>query len=247
MPNPNPTAAMLIIGNEVLSGRTPDANLNHLARRLSECGITLRETRVVPDDTMAIISAANALRAQYTYVFTTGGIGPTHDDITIPTIAKAFGVAVERNLQVEAKLKEYYPTRWTPATMRMADFPAGARVVWHGEQFAPGCIMENVIIMAGQPRVMQIMLEAALPLLKHGQPLHTRQVDAWTLESTIAEKLEAIQNRYPEVDIGSYPYRLEGRPGTALVCRGLKLEDVEAAFAAVNDLLDDVGAEKRAA
>lgn len=241
----NPTAAVLIIGNEVLSGRTPDANINHIARRLGECGITLSECRVVKDVAEPIIQAINTLRTQYTYVFTTGGIGPTHDDITIPTIAKAFGVAVERNLQVEGKLREYYASRLAPAALRMADYPAGARVVWHGEQFAPGCIMENVIIMAGQPRIMQIMLEAALPMLTHGQPVHTRQVDVWVSESQIAEQLEAIQNRFPQVDIGSYPYRIENRPGTALVARGLNVEEVNQAFAAIEAMLAESGAEAR--
>lgn len=244
---PNPTAAVLIIGNEVLSGRTADANLNYLARRLGECGIDLVECRVVKDVPEAIIAATNSLRSQFTYVFTTGGIGPTHDDITIPTISKAFGVAVERNLQVETKLREYYASRLAPAALRMADYPAGARVVWHGEQFAPGCIMENVIILAGQPRVMQIMLEAALPMLTQGQPMHTRQVDVWVYESVIAEALESIQNRFPDTDIGSYPYRIEGRPGTALVARGLNPETVNAAFQAIESLLENVGAETRAA
>jgi molybdenum cofactor synthesis domain-containing protein len=243
----NPTAAILIIGNEVLSGRTADANINHIARRLGESGIDLIEARVVKDVEASIITALNALRSQYTYVFTTGGIGPTHDDITIPTLAKAFGVAVERSLQVEAKLREYYANRLMPATLRMADFPAGARIVWHGENFPPSCIMENVIVLAGQPRNMQVMLEAALPLLNHGQPLHTRQVDAWVYESAIAEKFEAIQNRFPKVDLGSYPYRIEGRAGTALVARGLNVEEVDAAFKAINELLDELGAERRAA
>ena len=243
----NPTAAVLVIGNEVLSGRTADANINILARRLGEVGITLAECRVVKDIAEHIITALNALRTQYTYVFTTGGIGPTHDDITMASVAKAFGVAIERNLQVEGKLREYAGSRLTNATLRMADYPAGARVVWHGEGYAPGCIMENVVIMAGQPRIMQVMLGAALPLLKQGQPVHARQVDAWIYESAIAEGLEAVQSRFPNLDIGSYPYRIEGRAGTALVARGTHLADVEEAFAAINKLLDDLGAERRAA
>lgn len=243
----NPTAAVLIIGNEILSGRTVDSNINHIARRLNDIGITLKETRIVRDEVEAIVSAVNTLRGQFTYVFTTGGIGPTHDDITIPTIAKAFGVAVERNLQVETKLRENYGSSLAVAALRMADYPAGARIVWHGEQFAPGCMMENVVIMAGQPRIMQIMLEAALPLLVKGDPVHTRQVDAWVYESVIAEGLESIQNRFPDIDIGSYPYRIEGRPGTALVARGLNQKDVESAHAAIMEMLQDLGAELRAA
>ncbi len=243
----NPTAAILIIGNEILSGRTADSNLNHIARRLADIGITLAECRVVRDREEEIIDAVNTLRAKYTYLFTTGGIGPTHDDITIPSLSKAFGVAVERNIQVEAKLREYYAARTNAANLRMADYPAGARVVWHGEQFAPGCIMENVIVLAGLPRVMHIMLEAALPMLQHGQPTHTRQVDVWAMESQIAESLEAIQNRYPNLDIGSYPYRIEGRAGTALVARGTNAAEVEAAFEAISSMLAEHGAEIRAA
>lgn len=243
----NPTAAVLIIGNEVLSGRTADANLNVLARRLADVGINLVESRTIRDDRKAIIEAVNALRKSCTYVFTTGGIGPTHDDITIPTIAEAFGVKVERNAQVEEKLKTNYATTYTNATLRMADYPAGARIIWHGEQYAPGCMMGNVIIMAGQPRVMQVMLEAALPHLNQGTPLHTRQMDVWVNESAIAEKLEAIQARFSEVDIGSYPYRIEGKPGTALVARGENLQQVEKAFKAIQQLIEDQGIPLRAA
>ncbi|MBI1308942.1 MAG: competence/damage-inducible protein A [Proteobacteria bacterium] len=243
----NPSAAVLIIGNEVLSGRTADANLNHIARRLNDVGITLKEARVVKDVPESIVEAVNTLRKAYTYVFTTGGIGPTHDDITIPTIAKAFGVAVERNLQVEEKLKTNTGGNYTAATLRMADYPAGSRVIWHGEGFAPGCIMENVIIMAGQPHVMQVMLEAALPLLSQGTPMHTLQVDVWARESIIAEGLEAIQSRFADVEIGSYPYRHNGKAGTALVCRGESLPVVEKAFKEIKKLLEDLGAQTRAA
>lgn len=243
----NPTAAVLVIGNEVLSGRVADANLNYIARRLNEVGIDLAEARVVRDDKAQITAALNALRGAYSYVFTTGGIGPTHDDITIATVASAFGVAVQRNLEVEEKLKAYYAGRVTAAALRMADYPAGAKIIWHGEQFAPGCMMENVLVLAGQPRAMQVMLEAALPLLNKGTPLHTRQVDVWVRESQIAEGLAAIQGRFEGVDIGSYPYRIEGRAGTALVCRGEDAKAVEAAFGAIQELLGEVGAEVRAA
>jgi len=243
---PNPTVALLIIGNEVLSGRTADANLNHLARRCTDVGLDLTECRVVRDDEAAIVAAVNELRARYTYLFTTGGIGPTHDDITIASIARAFGVAVVRNEDVADRLKAHYGSRITPAALRMADYPIGARVVWHADNFAPGCMLENVIVLAGQPRAMQVMLEAALPQLNAGTPLHMRQVDAWVMESQIAEALTAVQDRFPEVDIGSYPYRLEGRPGTALVARGPEAPKVEAAFAALQALLASVNAPLRA-
>lgn len=242
---PNPTAAILVIGNEVLSGRVTDVNVNTIARRMADVGINLGEVRMVRDDEAAIIEAVNTLRKRYTTVFTTGGIGPTHDDITIAAIAKAFGVAVVRNIEVEQKLREHYGSRVTPAALRMADYPAGARIVHHGQDFAPSCMMENVAILAGQPRIMGLMLEATLPLLQTGTPLFTRQLDVWGLESQLAAALENIQNRFPTIDIGSYPYRVEGRPGTALVCRGEDAKMVEDSFTAVQALVQDEGLELR--
>lgn len=242
-----PTAALVLIGSELLSGRTADANLNHLARKLSEAGIPLRDVRVVADDEAAIAEAIDALRGKHTYLFTTGGIGPTHDDVTMAAIAKAFGVGLERNARVEAHLKQHYGNRATAATFRMADYPEGAEQVWHAEGYAPVCRMENVFVLAGQPRVMQGMLESILPLLSPGPPIHTRSVDAWTSESLIADGLADIQNRHPAVEVGSYPYRIEGRAGTALVARGTDVVAVEAAHAAILRLVDEVGAEVRAA
>jgi molybdopterin-biosynthesis enzyme MoeA-like protein len=244
---PNPTAALVIIGSEILSGRTADANLNHIARKLSEAGIPLKDVRVVADDEAAIVEAVNLLRAKHTYLFTTGGIGPTHDDITMAAIAKAFAVPLERNARVEAHLKQHYGNRATAATFRMADYPFGSEQVWHTDGFAPGCRIENVFVLAGQPRVMQTMLDAALPLLQPGAPIHTRSVDVWTSESLIAEGLAGIQSRYPEVEVGSYPYRIEGRAGTALVARGTDAAAVEKAHEAILRLVDEVGAELRAA
>ncbi|MCA3243786.1 MAG: competence/damage-inducible protein A [Alphaproteobacteria bacterium] len=241
----NPTAAVLVIGNEVLSGRIADVNVNYICRRGADVGLDVAEVRMVCDHEAAIVAAANALRQAYTYVFTTGGIGPTHDDITIASIAKAFGVAVQRNLQIEQQLRDHYGSRVTPAALRMADYPAGARIVPHGESFAPSCLMENVAILAGQPRIMQLMFEATLPLLQTGTPLHTRQLDVWGMESQIAERLGALQSRFPTVDIGSYPYRVDGRPGTALVCRGAEAGEVEASFAAVQALVAEAGLDVR--
>lgn len=243
----NPTAALLVIGNEILSGRTQDSNVAHIARRLADTGIRLREVRVVPDGEETIGTAINALRGQYTYVLTTGGIGPTHDDITIAAIAKAFGVPVERNPVVEQKLHSMLGDRVTAATLRMADYPTGARIVWHTENFAPGCMVENVTILAGSPRHMQTMLEAALPLLRQGDPIYTQSVDAWVLESQIAAEFEAIQNRYPSLELGSYPYKIDGRAGTALVVRGTDARLVQTCLADCEAMLHKIGAEKRAA
>jgi molybdenum cofactor synthesis domain-containing protein len=241
----NPTVAILVIGNEVLSGRIADVNVNYICRRCADVGLDVCEVRMVRDDEAAIGQGLSTLRNTYSYVFTTGGIGPTHDDITIASIAKAFGVAVVRNVEVEQRLREHYGSRLTPAALRMADYPAGARIVPHGESFAPSCLMENIAILAGQPRIMQLMFEATLPLLQTGTPLHTRQVDVWGMESQIAEKLGAIQGRFAHIDIGSYPYRVEGRAGTALVCRGEDAQAVEESFQAVQALVAEAGLEVR--
>jgi molybdenum cofactor synthesis domain-containing protein len=244
---PNPTAAIVVIGNEILSGRTADGNVAHMARRLADIGVVVREVRMVPDVAEKIIEAVNALRPQFSYVLTTGGIGPTHDDITIASLAKAFGVGVERHPVVEAKLKTYYAGRETAATLRMADFPAGARIVWHPEGWAPGCMLENVVVLAGSPKYMHVMLEAALPLLRQGDPIFTKSIDGWITESQIAAELGAIQERFAQLDIGSYPYRIEGRAGTALVVRGTDAAAVDSAHAACQALLAKYGAELRAA
>ncbi len=244
-PAPNPTAAILVIGNEVLSGRTADVNINFIARRLTDVGINLTEVRIVRDDEAAIVSAVNALRKACTYVFSTGGIGPTHDDITMASVAKAFGVAVVRNPRVEQQLRDYYGARLATPALRMADYPAGARLVPHGGTFAPSCMMENVAILAGSPRHMQTMFEATLPLLAHGQPLYTKQVDVWGMESQLADGLAAIQSRFPQLDIGSYPYRHDDRYGTALICRGTDPRAVDAAHADVLALADKMGCEVR--
>ncbi len=242
-----PTASILIIGNEILSGRTQDANVPYIARRLGEMGIAVREVRVVPDVEGVIVAAVNELRGLYSYVFTTGGIGPTHDDITIPCIAKAFGVAVERSLKVEEHLRQNYGNRATSATYRMADYPAGARIIWHTETWAPGCVMDNVFILAGVPKNMQMMFESAAPLLTQGAPIHSRSVDLWAYESAIADPLEGVQKRFPAVDIGSYPYRIDGKVGTSLVVRGADAAMVEGAYKALLDMVADMGLEQRAA
>lgn len=246
-----PTAAILLIGNELLSGRTADANMNYIARRLTDVGVKLCEVRVVADDEAAIGEAVNALRDKHTYVFTTGGIGPTHDDITLASIAKAFGVGMSRNARVEDYLRKELGNKAVPATFRMADYPEGAEQVWHPKgtdaAWAPCCRMANVFVLAGVPRVMQAMLEAVLPLLTQGPPIHARSVDVWTRESLIAEGLGDIQARFPAVDVGSYPYRIENRPGTTLVARGTDAAAVAGAHAAILAMLDSMGAELRAA
>ena len=227
----NPTAAVLIIGNEILSGRTKDANLPHIAEKLGGIGIRLREARVVPDVEEEIIAALDALRARYSYVFTTGGIGPTHDDITSACVAKAFGVALERNPEAVARLERHYgdPSKLNEARLRMANIPAGATLVDNPISAAPGFQIGNVFVMAGVPNIMQAMLDGVLPRLQGGPALHARTVACELAEGRIAEDLGALQDRYPDLEIGSYPYFRNGFFGVSLVLRGTDEPRLEAA------------------
>ena len=214
------TAALVIIGNEILSGRTRDANLPHLARELNERGIRLVEARVVSDDEGAIIEAVKALRARCTYVFTTGGIGPTHDDITAEAIAKGFGVPLVRDAEAVRRLESHYePGQLNAARLRMADVPEGAALVDNPVSQAPGFRMENVYVLAGVPTIMRAMLDGVLLELVGGRPLLSRTVTCWLGEGTLAEGLGRIQERHPDVSIGSYPHFRAGRFGVSLVLR----------------------------
>lgn len=245
------TAGIVVIGNEVLSGRTADVNVAYLCRRLNDVGIGVMEVRMVRDDPDAIGDAVKTLAATCTYVFTTGGIGPTHDDITLSSIARAYGVRMKRDALVEERLRQYYGNRLVPAALRMADFPEGARVVFHDQGWAPGCMVENVCILAGSPTHMQVMFEAVLPLLQQGEPIHSKTVDAWIAENQIADALAQIQERFGEVEIGSYPYRSEVdgelRLGTAVVVRGTDGKQVEEAAGAVEAMMVEVGGILRSA
>ena len=233
------TAALLVIGDEVLSGRTKDQNIGHVAARLTEVGIDLKEVRIVPDEEDAIVAAVNALRVRYTYVFTTGGIGPTHDDITADSVAKAFGVSIDVDERARAMLLERIPeVELNEARLRMARIPAGASLVANELSKAPGFRIENVIVMAGVPRIMQVMLEAALPELRKGRPMLSKTVLAMALEGDIAEPLAAIARRFPEAVIGSYPFRDEnGKSNTNLVVRARDPMVLEAAHGAVVEMV----------
>ncbi|MGQ3675583.1 competence/damage-inducible protein A [Xanthobacter sp. TB0139] len=215
------TAALVIIGDEVLSGRTKDKNIGHIAERLTEVGIDLREVRIVPDVEEDIVAAVNALRARFTYVFTTGGIGPTHDDITADSIARAFGVPIDVDPRARKLLLEYIPEdRLNEARLRMARIPQGAELVANAVSKAPGFRIGNVIVMAGVPRIMQSMLEVVLPDLEKGRPMLSHTVKANTGEGDIAAGLSELAGRYPKVLIGSYPFRDEdGGFKTHLVAR----------------------------
>lgn len=231
---PQKTAAILAIGDELLSGRTRDANLHHLAGWLTERGVALKEARFVGDEEPAIVDAANALRARYDYVFTSGGIGPTHDDITADAIAAAFGVPCVEHPQGVAVIEAWYRARGvevTPARRRMARMPQGAELILNPISGAPGIRIGNVFVMAGVPSIFQGMLAALDNVIERGAPIHARAVTAWKLpESMLAEPLREIQAGFRSVAIGSYPIDGDLRGVTIIV----RSEDAGAADAAIN-------------
>ncbi len=239
------SAAILVIGDEILSGRTADMNINHIARVLTEIGIDLCEARVVPDIEAEIVAAVNALRARYTYVFTTGGIGPTHDDITAAAIAKAFAVPLEESSEALAMLHARYgpTTTLNEARKRMALIPKGAQLVRNSVSGAPGFQIGNVFVMAGVPGIMRAMLEDIVPRLKTGTPVVSRTIAAALGESTMAKSLGEIQLRHPAVAIGSYPAFGPGGPKVTLVARGRDRNKVEAAAQEIETMLRELGGE----
>ena len=221
-------AALIIIGNEILSGRTKDKNLAYLAEWLNEIGIQLYEVRVIRDDEKEIIDCVNLLRKKYDYVFTTGGIGPTHDDITTESIAKAFNVELETNPEALKILQRYYKEgELNEARLKMTLLPKGAELVENPVTKAPGFKMENVFVMAGIPSIMQGMLEGAKAFLKTGNKMTSKSIDVFMPESYVAEELSKMQDNYPEVEIGSYPFNKEGQFGTSLVMRSANLDTLE--------------------
>lgn len=228
------TAAVLLIGDEILSGRTQDVNLAGIARFLNPLGIDLLEARVVPDTQCEIVAAVNALRARYTYVFTTGGIGPTHDDITADAIACAFGVSIDYDEEALAILADRYkPEEFNESRRRMARIPRGGSLIRNSVSAAPGFQVENVFVMAGVPRIMQAMLEDIRPRLETGIPVISRSLRTTLPEGRIAAPLETIQKAHPDLKLGSYPFFAAGTGGgsngTVLLVRGRNKANVERA------------------
>lgn len=222
MKKPAPTAAILVIGNEILSGGTQDANISFIGKKLSECGIKLCEVRIVGDERGIIAGSLNALRNKYTYVFTTGGIGPTHDDITAESVAYAFNVACPVNDEARYYMTQKYAARgveMNDGRLRMARIPEGGSMIHCAESIAPGFRMENVFVMAGIPRVMQSQFLAVEPLLEKGPAVLSLTVQCNLKEGDIALDLEAIQKDYPSIDIGSYPH-MNQTPSLSLILRG---------------------------
>ena len=235
------TAGLLVIGDEILSGRTKDKNIGYTAEFLTAIGIDLKEVRVVPDEEAEIVAALNALRARYTYVFTTGGIGPTHDDITADAVAKAFGVSIDydpRAVEIlRARLAETGGVM-NEARMRMTRLPAGAELVLNKVSAAPGFWIGNVIVMAGIPQIMQIMLDYVAPKLKTGAKMLSETVRADCREGDIGTELGAIAKAHPDVVIGSYPFIDDRRrANTDVVMRSRDAQKLAAAKAAVEAML----------
>lgn len=237
------TAALLIIGNEILSGRTQDANLAHFAKTLGARGIVIKEARVVADEPQAIIKAVNALRKTYDLVFTTGGIGPTHDDITAECIAQAFGVPLVEDQEALSILRGYYGAALNEARRRMARIPQGASLIRNPVSGAPGFFLENVYVMAGVPSINRAMLNEVIDTLPGGTPRLESVVSGAVPEGAIADGLRAVAGRYPSVEIGSYPNYAHGRFGTSVVLKSTDGSALAEAKRAVVTLIRAAGVE----
>ena len=241
-----PTACLIIIGNEILSGRTQDANLAWLARALGEIGIRLREARVVPDDEVEIVAAVNACRTKHAYVFTTGGIGPTHDDITAAAIARAFDRPFGRHPEAERRLLAYYPPeRVNPERLSMADMPEGALLIDNPVSVAPGFRLENVYVLPGVPKIMQAMVQQLLPTLHGGRQLVARTITLFAAEGDVSAGLGRLQQDHPATEIGSYPFWRPEGPSCTIVIRGTDPAAVDRAAEALLDLARKLDAPTR--
>ncbi|WP_062120605.1 MULTISPECIES: competence/damage-inducible protein A [Sphingobium] len=237
------TAALIVIGDEILSGRTQDKNVAQIASWLNVQGIRLREVRVVADESDAIVEAVNTLRARNDYLFTTGGIGPTHDDITVDAIAMALGVEVEIHPQAREMLQGYYETRGglTDARLRMARVPAGSDLIENRMSGAPGIRHGNIFIMAGVPHITAGMLDMLTGTLEGGRPVLSAQIGCWVAESEIADMLAATERAYEDCQIGSYPFFREGKTGANFVIRSTDPASLECCVAELSARLEQGG------
>lgn len=236
---PNPTAAILIIGDEILSGRTRDANMHYLAGELNRIGITLKEARFVSDDRASIVTAVNALRQTHTHLFTSGGIGPTHDDITADAIAAAFGTAIGIRDDAYAILAAHYERNgmeFNDARQRMARIPEGATLIDNPISIAPGFSLENTHVMAGVPNIFQAMVASLLPHLTGGSPLLSQTLRIERGEGVIAGPLGELALEFADLSLGSYPYIVNGAYGSNIVIRGHDAARIDAAMAKLSAL-----------
>jgi molybdenum cofactor synthesis domain-containing protein len=243
------TAAVLVIGDEILSGRTKDKNIGYIADYLMQIGIDLREVRIVPDVEEEIVAAVNALRSRYTYLFTTGGIGPTHDDITADSVAKAFGVGIsEHPRAIELLLTRIKPEDLNEARRRMARIPHGAELVENRVSTAPGFMIDNVVVMAGVPSIMQAMMDNVTSRLKTGAKMLMETVEAGQLpEGLYAADLAAIAEKFPQASIGSYPSFATGAFRNQIVVRSKEQAVLDAALGDVRAMVARLAAERDAA
>jgi molybdenum cofactor synthesis domain-containing protein len=239
-----PTAAIMIVGNEILSGRTQDINVQFLAMRLTLRGIKLAEVRIVRDEESAIIKAVHELGQAYTYVFSTGGIGPTHDDITAECIAKAFNTPLEINTEARRRLEVYYKeknTEMNEGRLRMARIPVGATLIDNPVSAAPGFKIDNVFVMAGVPHIMRGMFHSLENSLAEGAPMLSNIISCNLREGDVAIALEQIQKEFPDVEIGSYPIMVEGEPSLSLVLRATEEKPLESATKRVAHMVETMG------
>jgi molybdenum cofactor synthesis domain-containing protein len=237
------TAAICLIGNELLSGSVVDQNLPYIAIELKNIGIRVRETRVVADVEQDIVDAVNALRHRYDYVITTGGIGPTHDDITSDSIATAFGVNNVVNKEAFDTLQWHFDKKgieFTEAAQRMAHAPEGAELIKNKASVAPGYRIGNVFVFAGVPSIMQSMLSASLPLFESSNPIISRSIHAKASESSIAKTLDQIQQEFPEIEIGSYPQPRSASYSVILIIQGVEQEKIDLAYEKICNACNDL-------
>ncbi len=236
------TAGLVVIGDEVLSGRTKDRNIGYVGEKLTETGIQLKEVRIVADDQDAIVEAVNTLRRRYDYVFTTGGIGPTHDDITADAVGAAFGLPVEHDARaLDIMRRHFRADQLTQARLRMTRMPVGAALIDNPVSVAPGFSIENVYVMAGVPQIMQGMLDHVLPGLRAGRKILSRTLRVDAKEGDIADVLGETQAAFPNIAIGSYPFHVDNRFGVNVVFRGPEDEELTAALRRVQDALAQRG------
>lgn len=238
------TAAVIVIGNEILSGRTKDLNLGYIATGLTSIGVRLIEGRFIPDIEATIVATVNELRAKFDYVFTTGGIGPTHDDITAASVAKAFGIPLILHPRAAKLLTDHYgPENLTEARMRMAHTPEGAELIDNPVSVAPGFRIGNVFVLAGVPRICQAMFDGLKGSLTAGDKVLSRTVSGYVGEGAIAKDLGALQDRFPALEIGSYPFFRQGKFGASFVIRGTDNTAIDAAVVELHAIIRNLGAE----
>jgi len=235
------TASIIIIGNEILSGRTQDSNINFLAKELSNIGIQLKEVRIIPDIEETIVDTIKRLKFQYSYIFTTGGIGPTHDDITSLSVAKALNLKLKLHNDSVMKMEKQYGTRLNEARLKMAMLPEGAEPIKTRVTAAPGFRIENIIVLAGVPKIAQAMFYEILPILKKGKQIKSRFIEAFMGEGDIAEKLESIQKKHPKVEIGSYPFFRNKKVGFSIVARSIDENDINQVIGLVVKEIERLG------